>query len=179
MKASLYIIFVLFLSARPGFQRFCFLLFAVCPNPMPEFGNAIIKSKGPWFLGDTIEYICLDGFVSPASIPITCEPGPVGPIWTGPAGGCSRMYLWRKTSEPAHDQTKKMKCAPSEDSDQPGRPPSLIRVFAVRLKNAWVISYPLSASEDSDQTGRMPRLIWVFAGRTCHFVGFLVHWLEH
>ena len=27
---------------------------------------------------------------------------------------------------------KKMACAPSEDADQPGHPPSLIRVFAVR-----------------------------------------------
>ena len=27
-----------------------------------------------------------------------------------------------------------MACAPSEDSDQPGHPPSLIRVFAVRLR---------------------------------------------
>ena len=35
-------------------------------------------------------------------------------------------------------------CAPSEDSDQPGHPPSLIRVFAVRMKKAWVLSYPLS-----------------------------------
>ena len=43
---------------------------------------------------------------------------------------------------------------------------SLIRVFAVRMKKAWVLSYPRAHSEDSDQTGRMPRLIWVFAGRT-------------
>ena len=35
--------------------------------------------------------------------------------------------------------------APSEDSGQPGHPPSLIRVFAVRMKKAWVLSYPLSA----------------------------------
>ena len=42
----------------------------------------------------------------------------------------------------------------------------LIRVFAVRMKKAWVLSYLLSTSKDSDQTGRMPRLIWVFAGRT-------------
>ena len=35
--------------------------------------------------------------------------------------------------------------APSEDSDQPGHPPSLTRVFAVRMKKAWVLSYPLSA----------------------------------
>ena len=30
------------------------------------------------------------------------------------------------------DKTNKMACAPSEDSDQPGHLPSLIRVFAVR-----------------------------------------------
>ena len=37
-----------------------------------------------------------------------------------------------KTSfEPQHDKTNKMTCAPSEDSDQPGHSPSLIRVFAV------------------------------------------------
>ena len=28
--------------------------------------------------------------------------------------------------EPPHDKTNKMTCAPSEDSDQPGHPPSLI-----------------------------------------------------
>ena len=30
-------------------------------------------------------------------------------------------------------QNQQSDCAPSEDSDQPGHPPSLIRVFAVRL----------------------------------------------
>ena len=34
--------------------------------------------------------------------------------------------------EPPHDKTNQMSCAPSEDSDQPGHPHSLIRVFAVR-----------------------------------------------
>ena len=34
--------------------------------------------------------------------------------------------------ERQHDKTNKMTCAPSEDSDQPGLLPSLIRVFAVR-----------------------------------------------
>ena len=33
-------------------------------------------------------------------------------------------------------------------------------------------------SADSDQTGRMPRLIKVFAGRTDHFVGFVMPWLN-
>ena len=35
--------------------------------------------------------------------------------------------------EPPHNKTNKVACAPSEDSDQPGHPPSLIRVFPVRL----------------------------------------------
>ena len=34
--------------------------------------------------------------------------------------------------EPVNDKTNKITCAPSEDSDQPGHPPILIRVFAVR-----------------------------------------------
>ena len=40
-----------------------------------------------------------------------------------------------------------MACAPSEDSDQPGHMPSLFRVFAVHMKKAWVLSYPLSAQQ--------------------------------
>ena len=47
--------------------------------------------------------------------------------------------------EPRHDKTNKMICAPGEDSDQPGHPPSQIRVSAVRLKQNLVLSYPLSA----------------------------------
>ena len=35
--------------------------------------------------------------------------------------------------EPHRDKTNKMACAPSEDSDQPEHPPSLIRVFPVCL----------------------------------------------
>ena len=54
-------------------------------------------------------------------------------------------------------QNQQNDCAPSEDSDQPGHQPSLIRVFAVRMKKAWVLSYPLSV-----QRG----LTWVFAWRT-------------
>ena len=35
-------------------------------------------------------------------------------------------------------QNQQNECAPSEDLDQPGHPPSLIRVFAVRMKKVWV-----------------------------------------
>ena len=47
--------------------------------------------------------------------------------------------------EPQHDKINTMTCAPSEDSDKPGHPPSPIRVFAVRMKKPWSLSYPLSA----------------------------------
>ena len=71
-------------------------------------------------------------------------------------------------------QNQQCVCAPSEDSDQPGHSPSLIRGFAVHMKKAWVLNYSLSAqrrlrsawasSDESDQTGQVPRLICVFAG---------------
>ena len=44
-----------------------------------------------------------------------------------------------------HGKTNKMTCAPRKDSDQPGHSPSLIRVFAVRMKKHWVLNYLLSA----------------------------------
>ena len=72
-----------------------------------------------------------------------------------------------------YDKTNKMNCAPSEDSDQPGHLPSLIRVFAVRMKKLWVLSYPLSAQ----------RRLWsdwadAQTGRTCHAVGFVMRRLN-
>ena len=36
------------------------------------------------------------------------------------------MQLSAEVNEPPHDKTNKMACVPSEDSDQPGHPPSLI-----------------------------------------------------
>ena len=71
-------------------------------------------------------------------------------------------------------QNQQCGCAPSEDSDQPGHPPSLIRVFAVRMKKAWVLSYPLSAqrrlwSDWADAQADLS-LRWVHP----HFVGFVM-----
>ena len=77
-----------------------------------------------------------------------------------------------------------MACAPSEDSDQPRHPPSLTKCpgWSESLLSAWRKLGSLAThwvhSEHSDQTGWMPRLIWVFAGRTCHFVGFVMRWLN-
>ena len=79
----------------------------------------------------------------------------------------SEIYIW--TASWHHDKTKKVAYVPSEDSDQPTHPPSLIGVFTVHSMGKTVPMYLHRASEDSHQTG-LPRLIWVFTRRRCHFV---------
>ena len=97
--------------------------------------------------------------------------------WKFCTSSATWLLVW-EIKEPSHDKTNKVTCAPSEDSDQPGHPPSVIRVFAVRMKkNTWVLSYPLSAQRRcwSDWADTHPlSLIWVFAGRTGHFAGFVM-----
>ena len=76
--------------------------------------------------------------------------------------------------KPPLDKTNKMACAPREDSDQPGHPPSLIRVFAVRMKKDWVLSYPLSQQRKllSDWVDAQADLSLRWAHS--HFVGFVM-----
>ena len=49
-------------------------------------------------------------------------------------------------------QNQQNESAPREDSDMPGHPSSLIRVFAVRMKKAWVLSYPELSIERTAKT---------------------------
>ena len=58
-----------------------------------------------------------------------------------------------KRNEPQHDKTYKMTCAPDEDSDQLGHPPSLIRVFACTQSVAKDPMFLHANNEHSDQTG--------------------------
>ena len=60
------------------------------------------------------------------------------------------------TFQPPHDKTNKMMLEPSEDSDQPGHPTSLIRDFAVRMKKLWVLSYPMGAQRSLIRLGGCP-----------------------
>ena len=55
------------------------------------------------------------------------------------------LFSFGKFKWAASWQNQQNDFAPSNDLDQLGHPPSLIRVFAVRMKKAWVLSYPLSA----------------------------------
>ena len=70
-------------------------------------------------------------------------PGGRGSVRATVLGLMERDFLPDKWA--ATWQNQQSGCAPSDDSDQPGHPPSLIRVFAVRMKKAQVLSYPLSA----------------------------------
>ena len=82
--------------------------------------------------------------------------------------------------EPPRDKTNKVACAPSEDFGQPGHLPSLIRVFPVRMKKAWILSYPLSAQQRlwSDWVDAQAdlRLRWAYMPFCwfCHEVAHLV-----
>ena len=87
---------------------------------------------------------------------------------------CRRVSLTTKCT--ASWQNQQNDCAPSEDSDQPGHPPSLITVFAVRMKKAWILTYPLSAQRRlwSDWADAQANLRWAHV----HFVGFVLRRLH-
>ena len=101
----------------------------------------------------------------------------LNPIYMGILFICSCIHVpWIFESEciwAATWQNQQNGCVPSEDSDQPGHPPSLIRVFAVRMKKHWVLSYALSAqrrlwSDWADAQADLS-LRWAHS----HFVGFV------
>ena len=94
-------------------------------------------------------------------------------LWTQKMGrSTTKPNDHTKTHEPPDDKTNKMACAPNEDSHQPGHPPSPNRVLAVRIKKAWVLSYPLSAQQRlwSDRADAQADLCWAHS----HFVGFVM-----
>ena len=83
-------------------------------------------------------------------------------------------------------QNQQNDCVPSEDSDQPGHPPSLIppsqrRLRSVRMKKAWILATYWAHSEDSDQPGHPLWSDWADAQADMslrwahnHFVGFVM-----
>ena len=76
------------------------------------------------------------------------------------------IQYWRQTW-----QNQQTECAPTKDSHQPGHLPSLIRVFTVNMKKAWILSYPLSAQRrlwsDSANAQADLSLRWVHTYLSC------------
>ena len=74
------------------------------------------------------------------------------------------MLIWnyligrqqRYVHEPPHDKINKLTYVPSKDSDQPGHLCSLIRIFAVCMKKARVLSYLLCAERRLIRLGGCP-----------------------
>ena len=84
---------------------------------------------------------------------------------------------WIVTIWAATWQNQQSGCAPSENSDQPGHPPSLIRVFAVRMKKAWVLGYPLSAQRRLIRLGGCPG--WSESSLGAHSLCWFCHVTAH
>ena len=80
-------------------------------------------------------------------------------------------YIWATTW-----QNQQNDCTTSEDSVQPGHPPSPISLHCPH-KEAWVLSYPLSTRRrqwlDWADAQADPSLRWAHS----HFVGFVMSWL--
>ena len=122
-----------------------------------------------WPMGLWLFYCLLSNFYWVSMQPFS----ELSPLSSAAAAFPSSLSLF----EPQHDKINKMTYAPSEDSDRPGHLPSLIRVFAVGMKKAWVLSYQLSTqqrfwSDWADAQADL-RLRWVHS----HFIGFIMWWL--
>ena len=83
-------------------------------------------------------------------------------------------YIWATTW-----QNQQSDCVHNEDSDQPGHSPSLIRVFAVRMKKPWALSYPLSAQGKLIRLGGCPGWFESLLGASsfcwfCHVAGHMI-----
>ena len=95
-------------------------------------------------------------------------------VWYNLALSFWAIAILAVINEPPHDKTIKMACEASEDLDQPGHPPTLIRVFAVRMKKAWVLSYPLSAQQKLWSDWADAQIDLSLRWCKCHFVGFVM-----
>ena len=83
------------------------------------------------------------------------------------------LALWNKKGMTFELSHNKITCASSEDSDQPGHPPSLISLCCPH-EEALGPMPPINRTAKTDQTGQMPRLIWVLLG--AHAILLVLLW---
>ena len=77
------------------------------------------------------------------------------------------MFIWAVTW-----QNQQSDCSPSEDSDHLGIRPVWSVFFSVRMKKAWVLSYPLSAHQRLTRLGGCSG--WSESSLGAQFVGFVM-----
>ena len=82
-------------------------------------------------------------------------------------------------NEPRHDKTSKVSVRPAKTQISLGiRMPSLIRVFAVRMKKSWVISYTLSAQRRLWSDWAIAQTDLSLRWTHTYFVCFVMSWLK-
>ena len=74
-------------------------------------------------------------------------------------------------------QNQQCGCAPSEDSDQPGHPPSLIRVFAVRSMDSRVQAFFMRTAKTLIKLGGRP--CWSESSLGAHSLCWFCHEAAH
>ena len=74
--------------------------------------------------------------------PVSQPPEQAPNNWSRTPNQYGDYVLEKKLVRAISWQNQQNDCAPSEDSNQPGYLPSLIRVFSVRMKVASVLIYP-------------------------------------
>ena len=88
----------------------------------------------------------------------SCEMAAFASVWMGHYRLANIAFIKSNTFEPHHDKTNKMTVRLAKTQISLG-------IFDVRMKKAWVLSYPLSAQRRLIRLGRYPA--WsVFAWRT-------------
>ena len=75
---------------------------------------------------------------------------------------------------PLHDKKKKNWPVRPEKTQISLHTPSLIRVFAVRMKKYWVLGYLFNTQWRHWSDWADAQADWVFAWHTCYFIGFVV-----
>ena len=142
---------------RLGAHSFCWFCHVLAHMELP---HPLLQVASVWGWAGQFDYI-------PVAHPWTCFH--VFTAYTSLLRQRSQSLIWAATW-----QNQQRVCARSEDSDQSGHPPSLIRVFAVRMKKHWALSYPLSAQRRlwSDWADAQADLSLRWAHT--HFVGFVM-----
>ena len=93
-----------------------------------------------------------------------------------PPAGFEPTTPWSEVGSANRSATRTL-----QDSDQPGHPPSQIRVVTVRKKKAWVLSYPWSTWQRLwlDWADTQADLSWLGTQSFCGFCHEAAHFFFH